>query len=124
MNDNLFTEPGPRDLEALDPQGELDAGLAVAIAHDLPADTAALLADLITKRAERLGNIEVAARTDADVRLFRALRPEGDSDGGLRVALVSVLGAEASRRLADMIGHAITDVYDRGLQEGQAWDTG
>ena len=34
MNDTLFTEPDPRDrlLEALDPQGEVDAGRAVAIA--------------------------------------------------------------------------------------------
>ena len=55
MNDNLFTEPGPRDrlLKALDPQGEIDAGLAVTIAHDLPADTATVLAELVHKRVAR-----------------------------------------------------------------------
>lgn len=55
MNDNLFTEPDPRDrlLEALDPQGQIDAGRAVAIAHDLPADTATVLAELVNKRVAR-----------------------------------------------------------------------
>ena len=55
MNDNLSTEPEPRQrlLEALDPQGDLDLGLAVVIAHDLPADTATVLADLIDKRVSR-----------------------------------------------------------------------
>jgi hypothetical protein len=52
---NLFTEPDPRDrlLEALDPQGQVDAGRAVTIAHDLPADTATVLAELIHKRLAR-----------------------------------------------------------------------
>ena len=52
---NLFTEPDPRDrlLEALDPQGQIDTGRAVTIAHDLPADTATVLAELVNKRVAR-----------------------------------------------------------------------
>jgi hypothetical protein len=42
-----------RLLDALDPQGELDLGLAVVIAADLPGDAAAVLAELIHKRLRR-----------------------------------------------------------------------
>jgi hypothetical protein len=38
---------------ALHPQGELDLGLAVVIAADLPGDAAAVLAELIHKRLRR-----------------------------------------------------------------------
>ena len=52
---NLFTDSDPRDrlLEALDPQGQIDAGRAVTIAHEMAGDTATVLAELIHKRLAR-----------------------------------------------------------------------
>jgi hypothetical protein len=78
-----------------------------------------VLADLIDKRIERVIGVEIAGRTEAGTRLFRALCL-ADDERGLIVALVSVLGSEASRRLADMIGRAIADAYDRGTKKGKA----
>jgi hypothetical protein len=116
--DNLFTEPDPRErlLEALDPQGQTDAGLAVTIANDMPANSATVLAELIERRIERVTGIDITGRTEAGRRLFRSLQP-GDSERGLIVALVLMLGADASLRLADLIGHAIADGYERGRGE-------
>jgi hypothetical protein len=52
---NLPTEPTATErlLEVLDPQGDVDLGLAVVICQDLPGDTAATLAELIHKRLAR-----------------------------------------------------------------------
>ena len=52
---NLSTPPDPAErlLDSLDPQGDIDRGLAVVIAHDLPADTATALAGLIDNRVRR-----------------------------------------------------------------------
>jgi hypothetical protein len=45
--------PTERLLDALDPQGEIDLGLAVVICQDVPDDTASVLADLVHKRLAR-----------------------------------------------------------------------
>jgi hypothetical protein len=52
VTENLPT-PTERLLEALDPQGDIDLGLAVVIAQDLPGDAATVLAELIDKRLRR-----------------------------------------------------------------------
>jgi hypothetical protein len=49
---NNVPTPTERLLDALDPQGDVDLGLAVVIAQDLPGD-AAVLAELIHKRLRR-----------------------------------------------------------------------
>ena len=72
-----------------------------------------MLAELIDKRIERVTRVEIAGRTEASRRLFRSLQP-GDSQRDLIIALVSVLGADTSLRLAVLIGHAIADGYERG----------
>jgi hypothetical protein len=58
VNDNL--SPTERLLDALDPQGTDDLGLAVVVAQDLPDETATVLADLIHKRLAR----EISAAYD------------------------------------------------------------
>ena len=45
--------PTERLLEALDPQGDVDLGLAVVIAQDLTDDAVAVLAELVHKRIVR-----------------------------------------------------------------------
>ena len=63
MNDSLFTEPGPLDrlLEALDPQGEHDLGLAVLVAAQLDSDAQTVLGGLIERRLARvLANLVLA----------------------------------------------------------------
>jgi hypothetical protein len=50
---NNVPTPTERLLDALDPQGDVDLGLAVVIAQDLPGDAAAVLAELIHKRLRR-----------------------------------------------------------------------
>jgi hypothetical protein len=50
---NNVPTPTERLLDALDPQGELDVGLAVVVAQDLSGDPAGVLAELIHKRLRR-----------------------------------------------------------------------
>jgi hypothetical protein len=90
VNDNLFTEPDPRDrlLEALDAQGQTDAGLALAIAHDLPADNATVLADLMT-----------CSTRAAAARGFAAFqRATGSAAGGLGFRCLASWWAMICRR--------------------------
>jgi hypothetical protein len=47
------TDPHDQLISALDPQSALDRGLAVTIAHDLPTDSALVLAELVHKRVSR-----------------------------------------------------------------------
>jgi hypothetical protein len=51
----MYNVPTPTEqlLDALDPQGDIDLGLAVVIAQDLPADGVTVLAELIHKRLAR-----------------------------------------------------------------------
>jgi hypothetical protein len=74
VNDNLFTEPDPRDQ---------------------PNDPA----------------------SDALRRLIRALQPTDDTQRGLLVATVTLLGGNNSGRLADLVERANADAYDRGYQD-------
>jgi hypothetical protein len=50
---NNVPTPTDRLLDALDPQGDIDLGLAVVIAQDLSGDAATVLAGLIHKRLAR-----------------------------------------------------------------------
>jgi hypothetical protein len=50
---NNVPTPTERLLDALDPRGDIDLGLAVVIAQDLPGDAVAVLAELIHKRLRR-----------------------------------------------------------------------
>jgi lipase chaperone LimK len=125
VNDNLFTEPGPRDrlLEALDPQGDIDLGLAVVIAHDLTDDTATVLTELIQKRIARVPAEDQDhdepndQASDALRRLIRALQPADDAQRGLLLAVVTLLGGDTSSRLADLVERANADAYDRGYRD-------
>jgi hypothetical protein len=51
--ESTIPTPTERLLDALDPQGDIDLGLAVVIAADLPGYVAAVLAELIHKRLRR-----------------------------------------------------------------------
>jgi len=106
VNDNLFTEPGPRDrlLEALDPQGDIDLGLAVVIAQDLTDDTATVLTELIQKRIAR-----VPAR--------RGPGPRRAQRSGLRCAAPADPSPTARRRRAARSAARRRDPARRGHQQ-------
>jgi hypothetical protein len=47
------TDPRDQLISALDPQNAVDRGVAVTIAHDLPTDSALVLAELVHKAVRR-----------------------------------------------------------------------
>jgi hypothetical protein len=55
--------------------------------------------------------------SDALRRLIRALQPTDDTQRGLLVAAVTLLGREVSGRLAALVERANADGYDRGYRD-------
>ena len=95
MTENLPT-PTERLLAALDPQGDIDLGLAVVIARPGPTQ----------RRRDR-----------ARRKLIRATQPGDDAQRGLLVGTVTLLGNHTSGRLADLVERANADACDRGYRD-------
>jgi hypothetical protein len=58
-----------------------------------------------------------AEPSDALRRLIRATQPTDDAQRGLLVTIVTVLGAETSSRLADLVERTNANAYERGWTE-------